>query len=168
MAGSFFQRWSGGELPPNVQANALGGSIAGAAGGVRVEEEGVVNSGRARKLVACQTVFRQGTGGVSWLQLAHAMARKSSKSRRRQRHQLQKRAGLRGDGIHRCPWRRSRGRARWCWHVDALFRRYPGRPSPNRSTNNELLEQPHKIAACTDICGLCNIEQPAPWGKVHS
>jgi NADPH:quinone reductase-like Zn-dependent oxidoreductase len=29
VAGYFFQRWSGGEPPPNVQANALGGSIDG-------------------------------------------------------------------------------------------------------------------------------------------
>jgi NADPH:quinone reductase-like Zn-dependent oxidoreductase len=29
VAGCFFQRWSGGQPPPNVQANALGGSIDG-------------------------------------------------------------------------------------------------------------------------------------------
>src|SRR5271169_7097800 len=29
VAGCFFQRWSGGEPPPNVQASALGGSIDG-------------------------------------------------------------------------------------------------------------------------------------------
>jgi NADPH:quinone reductase-like Zn-dependent oxidoreductase len=29
VAGCFFQRWSGGEAPPDVQASALGGSIDG-------------------------------------------------------------------------------------------------------------------------------------------
>jgi NADPH:quinone reductase-like Zn-dependent oxidoreductase len=29
VAGCFFQRWSGGYAPPNVQASALGGSIDG-------------------------------------------------------------------------------------------------------------------------------------------
>ena len=43
VAGGFFQRWSGGEPPPNVQANALGGSIDGMlAEFVVLEEEGVV------------------------------------------------------------------------------------------------------------------------------
>jgi NADPH:quinone reductase-like Zn-dependent oxidoreductase len=43
VAGCFFQRWSGGEPPPNVQANALGGSIDGMlAEYVVLEEEGVV------------------------------------------------------------------------------------------------------------------------------
>ena len=43
VAGCFFQRWSGGEPPPNVQANALGGSIDGMlAEFVVLEEEGVV------------------------------------------------------------------------------------------------------------------------------
>src|SRR5271170_2114894 len=41
VAGCFFQRWSGGEPPPNVQANALGGSIDGMlAEFVVLEEEG--------------------------------------------------------------------------------------------------------------------------------
>ena len=99
VAGCFFQRWSGGEPPPNVQANALGGSIDGMlAGLVVLEEEGVVKipahlsveegatlpcAGVTAwnalvehgKLVAGQTVLLQGTGGVSTfgLQLAHAM-----------------------------------------------------------------------------------------------
>jgi NADPH:quinone reductase-like Zn-dependent oxidoreductase len=99
VAGCFFQRWSGGEPPPNVQANALGGSIDGMlAEFVVLEEEGVVKvpahlsveegatlpcAGVTAwhalvehgKLIAGQTVLLQGTGGVSTfgLQLAHAM-----------------------------------------------------------------------------------------------
>ena len=43
VAGCFFQRWSGGEPPPDVQASALGGSIDGMlAEYVVLEEEGVV------------------------------------------------------------------------------------------------------------------------------
>ena len=43
VAGCFFQRWSGGEAPPDVQASALGGSIDGMlAEYVVLEEEGVV------------------------------------------------------------------------------------------------------------------------------
>ena len=43
VAGCFFQRWSGGDPPPNVQANALGGSIDGMlAEFVVLEEDGVV------------------------------------------------------------------------------------------------------------------------------
>jgi hypothetical protein len=43
VAGCFFQRWSGGRPPPNVQANALGGSIDGMlAEYVVLEEDGVV------------------------------------------------------------------------------------------------------------------------------
>ena len=43
VAGCFFQRWSGGKPPPNVQANALGGSIDGMLAEFAVlEEEGVV------------------------------------------------------------------------------------------------------------------------------
>src|SRR6202158_69186 len=43
VASCFFQRWSGGEPPPNVQANALGGSIDGMLAEFAVlEEEGVV------------------------------------------------------------------------------------------------------------------------------
>jgi NADPH:quinone reductase-like Zn-dependent oxidoreductase len=99
VAACFFQRWPGGDPPPNVQANALGGSIDGMlAEFVVLEEEGVVKI-PARlsleegatlpcagvtawhalvehgKLVAGQTVLLQGTGGVSifGLQLAHAM-----------------------------------------------------------------------------------------------
>jgi NADPH:quinone reductase-like Zn-dependent oxidoreductase len=99
VAGCFFQRWSGGEPPPNVQANALGGSIDGMlAELVVLEEEGVVKipahlsveegatlpcAGVTAwhalvehgKLLAGRTVLLQGTGGVSTfgLQLAHAM-----------------------------------------------------------------------------------------------
>jgi NADPH:quinone reductase-like Zn-dependent oxidoreductase len=99
VAGCFFQRWSGGEPPPNVQANALGGGIDGMlAEFVVLEEEGVVKvpahlsveeaatlpcAGVTAwhalvehgKLIAGQTVLLQGTGGVSTfgLQLAHAM-----------------------------------------------------------------------------------------------
>jgi NADPH:quinone reductase-like Zn-dependent oxidoreductase len=99
VAGCFFQRWPGGDPPPNVQANALGGSIDGMlAEFVVLEEEGVVKipahlsleegatlpcAGVTAwhalvehgKLVAGQTVLLQGTGGVSifGLQLAHAM-----------------------------------------------------------------------------------------------
>jgi NADPH:quinone reductase-like Zn-dependent oxidoreductase len=43
VAGCFFQRWRGGEPLPNVQANALGGSIDGMlAEFVVFEEEGAV------------------------------------------------------------------------------------------------------------------------------
>jgi NADPH:quinone reductase-like Zn-dependent oxidoreductase len=99
VAGCFFQRWPGGEPPPNVQANALGGGIDGMlAEFVVLEEEGVakipahlsleegatlpcagVTAWHALvehgKLIAGQTVLLQGTGGVSTfgLQLAHAM-----------------------------------------------------------------------------------------------
>jgi NADPH:quinone reductase-like Zn-dependent oxidoreductase len=99
VVGCFFQRWSGGEPPPNVQANALGGSIDGMlAEFVVLEEEGVVKAPahlsaeesatlpcagvtawhalvEHGKLIAGQTVLLQGTGGVSTfgLQLAHAM-----------------------------------------------------------------------------------------------
>src|SRR6202171_6531931 len=99
VAGCFFQRWSGGEPSPNVQANALGGSIDGMlAEFVVLEEEGVVKvpphlsveegatlpcAGVTAwhalvehgKLIAGRTVLLQGTGGVSifGLQLAHAM-----------------------------------------------------------------------------------------------
>src|SRR5271163_2992946 len=99
VAGCFFQRWSGGEPPPNVQASALGGSIDGMlAEFVVLEEDGVVKipphlsaeegatlpcAGVTAwhalvehgKLIAGQTVLLQGTGGVSifGLQLSHAM-----------------------------------------------------------------------------------------------
>ncbi|MEX2035234.1 MAG: NAD(P)-dependent alcohol dehydrogenase, partial [Xanthobacteraceae bacterium] len=94
-----FQRWVGGEPPPDVQAGALGGSIDGMlAEYALLEEEGVVKipahlsleegatlpcAGVTAwhammehgKLIAGQTVLLQGTGGVSifGLQLAHAM-----------------------------------------------------------------------------------------------
>src|SRR6185312_12075493 len=43
VAGCFFQRWPGGEPPPDVQANALGGAIDGMlAEYALLEEEGVV------------------------------------------------------------------------------------------------------------------------------
>jgi NADPH:quinone reductase-like Zn-dependent oxidoreductase len=99
VAGCFFQRWSGGEPSPDVQASALGGSIDGMlAEYVVLEEEGVgkipghlsVEEGATLpcaaltawhalvehgKVIAGQTVLLQGTGGVSifGLQLAHAM-----------------------------------------------------------------------------------------------
>ena len=99
VAGCFFQRWSGGEPPPEVQAGALGGSIDGMLADYAVlEEEGVVkipghlslDEGATlpcagvtvwhammehAKLAAGQTVLLQGTGGVSifGLQIAHAM-----------------------------------------------------------------------------------------------
>ena len=99
VAGCFFQRWSGGEAPSDVQASALGGSIDGMlAEYVVLEEEGVVRipahlsseEGATLpcaaltawhalvehgKVIAGQTVLLQGTGGVSIfaLQLAHAM-----------------------------------------------------------------------------------------------
>jgi NADPH:quinone reductase-like Zn-dependent oxidoreductase len=99
VAGSFFQRWPGGEPAPHLQAFALGGSIDGMlAEYVVLEEEGVVKlpahlsleEGATlpcaavtawhamfhhAKLVAGQTVLLQGTGGVSvfGLQFAQAM-----------------------------------------------------------------------------------------------
>ena len=99
VAGCFFQRWVGGEPPPDVQAGALGGSIDGMlAEYALLEEEGVVKipahlsleegatlpcAGVTAwhamiehgKLIAGQTVLLQGTGGVSifGLQLARAM-----------------------------------------------------------------------------------------------
>lgn len=99
VAGNFFQRWPGGEPPPDVQANALGGAIDGMlAEYALLEEEGVVKvpahlsieEGATlpcaavtawhamiehAKLIAGQTVLLQGTGGVSvfGLQLARAM-----------------------------------------------------------------------------------------------
>ena len=99
VAGNFFQRWPGGEPPPDVQQSALGGGTDGMlAEYVVLEEEGVVKipahlsleEGATlpcagvtvwhammehAKLLAGQTVLLQGTGGVSvfGLQLAHAM-----------------------------------------------------------------------------------------------
>src|ERR1700759_4732353 len=99
VAGCFFQRWPGGEPPPDVQSGALGGGTDGMlAEYVVLEEEGVVKvpahlsleEGATlpcagvtvwhammehARLVAGQTVLLQGTGGVSvfGLQLAHAM-----------------------------------------------------------------------------------------------
>lgn len=99
VAGCFFQRWPGGEPPPDVQAGALCGSIDGMLAEYAVlEEEGVVKipahlsleEGATlpcaavtvwnammehARLIAGQTVLLQGTGGVSvfGLQLAHAM-----------------------------------------------------------------------------------------------
>ena len=103
VAGNFFQRWPGGEPPPDVQSTALGGGIDGMlAEYVVLEEEGVVKipahlsleEGATLpcagvtvwhammehgKLIAGQTVLLQGTGGVSvfGLQLAHAMGMQS-------------------------------------------------------------------------------------------
>ena len=99
VAGNFFQRWPGGEPPPDVQQSALGGGIDGMlAEYVVLEEEGVVKipahlsleEGATlpcagvtvwhamiehAKLLAGQTVLLQGTGGVSvfGLQLSHAL-----------------------------------------------------------------------------------------------
>jgi len=99
VAGCFFQRWYGGEAPPDVQAGALGGSIDGMLAEYAVlEEDGVVKlpphlsleEGATlpcaavtvwnammehAKLTAGQTMLLQGTGGVSifGLQFAHAM-----------------------------------------------------------------------------------------------
>jgi NADPH:quinone reductase-like Zn-dependent oxidoreductase len=99
VAGCFFQRWPGGEPPPDVQASALGGGTDGMlAEYVVLEEDGVVKIPahlsleeaatlpcaavtvwhammEHAKLTAGQTVLLQGTGGVSvfGLQLAHAM-----------------------------------------------------------------------------------------------
>ena len=98
VAGCFFQRWPGGEPPPDVQAGALGGSVDGMLSEYALlEEEGVVKipahlsleEGAClpcagvtvwhammehAKLASGQTVLLQGTGGVSifGLQLAHA------------------------------------------------------------------------------------------------
>jgi NADPH:quinone reductase-like Zn-dependent oxidoreductase len=99
VAGCFFQRWFGGEAPPDVQASALGGGIDGMLAEYAVlEEDGIVKIPQHlsleegatlpcagvtiwnamiehAKLVAGQTVLLQGTGGVSifGLQLARAM-----------------------------------------------------------------------------------------------
>ena len=103
VAGNFFQRWPGGEPPPDVHSTALGGGIDGMlAEYVVLEEEGVVKipahlsleEGATlpcaavtvwhammehAKLIAGQTVLLQGTGGVSMfgLQFAHAMGMQS-------------------------------------------------------------------------------------------
>lgn len=99
VAGCFFQRWSGGEAPPDVQAGALGGSIDGMLAEYAVlEEDGAVKipphlsfeEGATlpcagvtvwnammehAKLKAGETVLLQGTGGVSifGLQFARTM-----------------------------------------------------------------------------------------------
>jgi NADPH:quinone reductase-like Zn-dependent oxidoreductase len=99
IAGCFFQRWVGGEAPPDVHASALGGGTDGMLAEYAVlEEDGVVKipahlsleesatlpcAGvtvwnammEHAKLVAGQTVLLQGTGGVSifGLQLARMM-----------------------------------------------------------------------------------------------
>jgi NADPH:quinone reductase-like Zn-dependent oxidoreductase len=98
VAGCFFQRWVGGEPPPDVQAGALGGGIDGMlADYALLEEEGVVKipahlsleEGATlpcagvtvwhammehARLVAGQTVLLQGTGGVSVFGLQFARA----------------------------------------------------------------------------------------------
>src|SRR6202166_1494183 len=99
VAGCFFQRWPGGEPPPDVQSSALGGGTDGMlAEYVVLEEEGVVKipphlsleegatlpcagvtvwhaMTEHAKLTAGQIVLLQGTGGVSifGLQFARAM-----------------------------------------------------------------------------------------------
>jgi NADPH:quinone reductase-like Zn-dependent oxidoreductase len=99
VAGCFFQRWVGGEAPPDVHASALGGGIDGMlAEYAALEEDGIVKipahlsleEGATlpcagvtvwnammehAKLLAGQTVLLQGTGGVSifGLQLARMM-----------------------------------------------------------------------------------------------
>jgi len=103
VAGCFFQRWPGGEAPPDAHATALGGGVDGMlAEYVVLEEDGVVKlpahlsveEGATLpcaavtvwhammehgKLIAGQSVLLQGTGGVSvfGLQLAHAMGMQS-------------------------------------------------------------------------------------------
>jgi NADPH:quinone reductase-like Zn-dependent oxidoreductase len=103
VAGCFFQRWSGGEAPPDAHATALGGGVDGMlAEYVVLEEDGVVKIPahlsldeaatlpcaavtvwhammEHGKMIAGQTVLLQGTGGVSvfGLQLAHAMGMQS-------------------------------------------------------------------------------------------
>jgi NADPH:quinone reductase-like Zn-dependent oxidoreductase len=85
VAGCFFQRWAGGEAPPDVHASALGGGIDGMLAEYAVlEEDGTLPCAGVTvwhammehaKLIAGQTVLLQGTGGVSifGLQLARAM-----------------------------------------------------------------------------------------------
>jgi len=99
VAGCFFQRWPGGEAPPDVHASALGGGIDGMLaeyavleedGSVKIPEHLSLEEGATlpcagvtvwhammehAKLIAGQTVLLQGTGGVSifGLQLARAM-----------------------------------------------------------------------------------------------
>jgi NADPH:quinone reductase-like Zn-dependent oxidoreductase len=99
VAGCFFQRWPGGEAPPDAHASALGGGIDGMLAEYAVlEEDGIVKipehlsleEGSTlpcagvtawnammehAKLIGGQTVLLQGTGGVSvfGLQFAHAM-----------------------------------------------------------------------------------------------
>lgn len=99
VAGCFFQRWAGGEAPPDVHASALGGGIDGMLAEYAVlEEDGTVKipehlsleegatlpcagvtvwhaTMEHAKLIAGQTVLLQGTGGVSifGLQLTRAM-----------------------------------------------------------------------------------------------
>jgi NADPH:quinone reductase-like Zn-dependent oxidoreductase len=99
VAGCFFQRWAGGEAPPDVHASALGGGIDGMLaeyavleedGTVKIPEHLSLEEGATlpcagvtvwhammehAKLIAGQTVLLQGTGGVSifGLQLARAM-----------------------------------------------------------------------------------------------
>jgi NADPH:quinone reductase-like Zn-dependent oxidoreductase len=103
VAGCFFQRWPGGEAPPDAHATALGGGIDGMLSEyVVLEEDGVVKlpahlsleEGATlpcaavtvwhammehAKLIAGQCVLLQGTGGVSvfGLQLAHTMGMQS-------------------------------------------------------------------------------------------
>ena len=99
VAGCFFQRWAGGEAPPDVHASALGGGIDGMLaeyavleedGTVKIPEHLSLEEGATlpcagvtvwnammehAKLTAGQAVLLQGTGGVSifGLQLARAM-----------------------------------------------------------------------------------------------
>jgi NADPH:quinone reductase-like Zn-dependent oxidoreductase len=99
VAGCFFQRWIGGEAPPDVHISALGGGIDGMLAEYAVlEDDGVVTipahlsleegatlpcagvtvwnaMTEHAKLIAGQTVLLQGTGGVSifGLQFARMM-----------------------------------------------------------------------------------------------
>jgi len=99
VAGNFFQRWSGGEPPADVQLSALGGGTDGMLAEYAVlEEDGVVKIPQHlsleegatlpcaavtvwnamtehARLKAGDTILLQGTGGVSifGLQFAHAM-----------------------------------------------------------------------------------------------
>jgi NADPH:quinone reductase-like Zn-dependent oxidoreductase len=61
VAGCFFQRWSGGEAPPDVQASALSGSIDGMlAEYVVLEEEGVSSTPVRRR--RCDVALRRSDG----------------------------------------------------------------------------------------------------------
>ena len=123
VAGNFFQRWPGGEPPPDVQSTALGGGIDGMlAEYVVLEEEGAVKipahlsleEGATLpcagvtvwhammehgRMIAGQTVLLQGTGGVSvfGLQFAHAMGMQAD------HHLVERRQARQGQEARRQP-----------------------------------------------------------------